>query len=125
MIETTTVEAPTNGASAGITSGAICGLTAITIADASPTASAAGLSRRPRAASAVISGAGCGSSTAILLRVEPEREPAFQHGAAHLAGADQQERAGEIGERMRFCSSIVVMAAFASCASVAHGCATD
>ena len=35
------------------------------------------------------------------VRVEAEREPAFQQGAAHLAGADEQEGSGKIGERMR------------------------
>ena len=40
MIETTTVEAATNGASVGITSGAVCGFTAITTAATSPTAPA-------------------------------------------------------------------------------------
>ena len=52
--------------------------------------------RTPRAASAAISGAGCGSWIATFVRIEPEREPAFQHRAAHLAGADEHERAGEV-----------------------------
>ncbi len=71
MIESTTVEAPTNGASPGITAGAVCGLTASTMADTSPTASAEGLRRRPPAASAVSSLPGCGSSTAIFFGSRP------------------------------------------------------
>ena len=39
-------------------------------------------------------------SPAILRGIEAEREPAFQHRAAHLAGADQHQRAGEVAERL-------------------------
>src|SRR5262249_32724614 len=71
MIETTTLAAPTNGATAGIASGAVCGLTATTTAATSPTASGAALRRRPCAVSAEISGEGCGSSTATLAAARP------------------------------------------------------
>src|ERR1700726_4926664 len=64
MIETMTVERPTNGAAAGTTSAATCGFTAITMTAGSGTAAGAGLSLTPRAASAEISGEGCGSITA-------------------------------------------------------------
>ncbi len=39
---------------------------------------------------------GCGSSTATLRGIETEPQPAFEHGGAHLAGADQDQTAGEI-----------------------------
>ena len=58
----------------------------------------AGLSRTPRAASAAISADGLRLEDGDLRGIEPEREPAFQHRAAHLAGADQHERAGEVAE---------------------------
>ena len=48
MIDTTTVAAPTNGASAGMTSGATCGLTATITAATSPIRSRGGLRRTPR-----------------------------------------------------------------------------
>ena len=83
-----------SGFSVGTTSAASCGLIAMTMTLG--VVDRAGLIRTPRAASAAISSAGCGSSTAIFVRIEPEREPALQHRAAHLAGADQHERAGEV-----------------------------
>ena len=58
----------------------------------------AGLSRTPRAASAAISSDGFGSIDGDLRGIEAEREPAFQHRAAHLAGTDQHQRAGEVAE---------------------------
>src|SRR5215475_1700568 len=71
MMETTTVVGPKNGVSTGITSGALCGLTAITTAAASPTAPGVGLRRRPCRAQAVISLAGCGSIAAIFSGPRP------------------------------------------------------
>ena len=71
MMETTTVAGPTNGASVGITSGAVCGLTATTTAATSPTVSGDGLRRRPCRAQAVISLPGCGSIAAIFSGAKP------------------------------------------------------
>ena len=34
----------------------------------------------------------CGSITATFFGIEAEPQPAFEHGAAHLAGADQHQR---------------------------------
>jgi hypothetical protein len=33
-----------------------------------------------------------------LARIEPKPQPAFEQGAAHFAGADQNEQAGEIAQ---------------------------
>jgi hypothetical protein len=33
-----------------------------------------------------------------LARIEPKPEPAFEQSAAHFAGADQNEQAGEIAQ---------------------------
>ena len=71
MIDTTTVVAPTSGASAGMTSGATCGLTATITAATSPIRSRGGLRRTPRSASAVRSPAGAGSMTTIFLGASP------------------------------------------------------
>src|SRR6516165_7193765 len=71
MIESTTVAAPTWGASPGMTSPAICGLTAMMIADASPMLPAGGLRRRPRLAKALNSRAGLGSRTAKFRASRP------------------------------------------------------
>ena len=101
MIETTTVAAPTNGASAGITSGAICGFTATTTAATSPSAPGDGLRRRPRRAQRRDLARGLRLDHGDLLGAKPERQPALQHGAAHLARADQQDGSGQIAERFR------------------------
>ena len=71
MMDTTAVAPPTNGASVGMTSPATCGLTAITTAATSSTASRDGLRRRPRSRSAAISRLGCGSITAIISAASP------------------------------------------------------
>src|SRR6516165_7367173 len=76
MMDTTTVAPPTNGASTGMASSAVCGLTATTTAATSPTASRDALRRRPRALSAAISRLGCGSITAMFLGASPS---ASQH----------------------------------------------
>ena len=98
MIETTTVAGPIIGASAGKASAAICGFTAMTIAAAFFSVSGSGLSRTPRAASAAIGGAGWGSNTAILPGARAGLQPALEQGAAHLAGAAQNDRAGEVAQ---------------------------
>src|SRR6185369_2546297 len=69
MIETTSVEEPTNGFSSGPASGKVCGFTATTSVSAD-TASF-GLSRTPLAASALISSDGCGSTTTARLASSP------------------------------------------------------
>ena len=33
-----------------------------------------------------------------LARIEPARQPAVEHGGAHLAGAEQHQTAGKFGE---------------------------
>ena len=57
----------------------------------------------PRRASALIALPGCGSITASFFGGEPARDPAVEHGGAHLAGADQDERADGF-ERLGFTS---------------------
>src|SRR5215467_15709174 len=64
MIETTTVEGDIREATCGMISGAICGLTAMTIASGQIEAGA-GLIRTPRAERASIDAAGCGSITTM------------------------------------------------------------
>jgi hypothetical protein len=71
MIETTSVEDPTNCFSAGPASRNICGLTATTRVATSPISFAVGLSRTPFAASALISWEGCGSIAATRLGSSP------------------------------------------------------
>ena len=100
MIESTTVERPTSGASGGTASGATCGLTAMMMAAASPSSALSGLRRSPRPASAAISRCGLRLKHGDLAGVNAEAQPAFQHGPAHLAGADQDDRAGEAVERL-------------------------
>ena len=73
MIETTSVDGAIMGAAAGTTSAATCGLTAMTMAAALGSPRMAGLSRRPRSASAVICGDGCGSITATFAGPSPKR----------------------------------------------------
>ena len=53
----------------------------------------------PFCESATISEDGCGSITTTFCRIESEREPALQHGAAHLAGADQRQNADIVESR--------------------------
>jgi len=69
ITETATVPGPTRPFNAGTTSAATCGLTAMTITDASPID--AGLMRTPRGASAAMSGAGCGSWIATFAGSSP------------------------------------------------------
>ena len=102
MIETTTVLASISAASGGSASGAVCGFTAMTRAATGADDRRFGLMRTPRLPSALIACDGCGSSTTIFFGVSSRREPAVQHGAAHLAGADQHERAGNGGEGVCF-----------------------
>src|SRR5712691_6696900 len=71
MIDTTTVDGPTNRAMAGTTSPATCGLTAMTMTAGSGIACGPGLSLSPRAASPVIAGVGCGSITATRAGASP------------------------------------------------------
>ena len=94
ITDTATVPGRTSAFSPGTTSAATCGLTAMTITRASSTdgridAHAARRERRDLRR-------GLRLLDRDLLRIEPEREPAFQHRAAHLAGADQHQRAGEV-----------------------------
>jgi hypothetical protein len=72
MIERTTVSSRINGASLANTCGATCGLTAMTIALAA-NVSSAGLMRRPRWPSVMISGAGSGSIATMRSNVRPRR----------------------------------------------------
>ena len=97
MIETARVPSPASGLSVGTTVAASCGLIAMTMTLASVDrcridAHAARLQRRDL-------GGRLRLEDGDLVRIEPEREPAFQHRAAHLAGADQHERAGEVLRR--------------------------
>ena len=71
MIETTSVDDPTNGFSAGPASRNICGFTATTSVAALPMSCGDGLRRMPLAASALISSEGCGSITATRLASSP------------------------------------------------------
>ena len=71
MIETTRVEGPTNGFSAGPASPNICGLTATTRVATSRVSFVDGLRRMPFAASAPISAEGCGSITATRFGSSP------------------------------------------------------
>ena len=113
MIETASVPDRSADLSVGTTVAASCGLIAITITLASSTV--AGLMRTPRAASAAISSAGRGSTTAIFCGSSPSASQPSQHRAAHLAGADEHERAGEVAE----CDI-----ASPSCLAVVHARAT-
>ena len=69
MIETTSVFGPTIFFSAGPASRNICGFTATTSVSAVP--ASFGLTRTPLAASALISGDGCGSITTTRLASRP------------------------------------------------------
>ena len=71
MIETTSVDDPTNGRSCGPASRNICGFNAITNAATAPISFGAGLSRTPFAASALISSEGYGSITATRFASSP------------------------------------------------------
>ena len=92
MIETTTVAAPTNGASVGIDLGRDLRLDRDhdggDLADRVPGRIEAQAALRQRGQVAAPAAA---RSRRRCSGVEPERQPAFQHGAAHLAGADQDE----------------------------------
>src|SRR6186713_237322 len=70
MIESASVERPTNGPIAGIASGAFCGFTAITTALASEI-TLRGLIVTPRRASALMAFVGCGSTTTSLRGSSP------------------------------------------------------
>ena len=71
MIETTSVDGPVNGLNVAPASRNDCGFTATTSVSTSPVSCAAGLSRMPCAASAPISGEGCGSITTTRLASRP------------------------------------------------------
>ena len=71
MIETTSVDGPVNGLNVAPASRNDCGFTATTSVSTSPASFAAGLSRMPCAASALISGEGCGSITTTRLASRP------------------------------------------------------
>ena len=70
MIESTSVPLPTWGESAGTASGAVCGLTAITMAEAA-CGLPFGLSLSPRRVSALTDLPGCGSSTTSFFGASP------------------------------------------------------
>ena len=71
MIETTSVDDPANGRNCGPASPNVCGFTAITSAATVPISLGTGLSRTPRAASALISSDGYGSITATRFASNP------------------------------------------------------
>ena len=101
MIDSTTVAASDSGASDGITSAAVLGLDG--------EHDGGGRARRiRRRIEAQPASSQCRKLTRRLrldhdhsFGIEPERKPAVQHGAAHLAGADQHDGAGQPGERAR------------------------
>ena len=94
MIETTSVDGATRAFSVRPASRKDCGFTATTSVSTVP--ASFGLSRMPLAASALISADGIGSITTTRLGVEPAREPARQHRAAHLARAGECDGAGDV-----------------------------
>ena len=71
MIDTTSVPGAINGFNAGPASRNICGFTAITSAATPPNSPDGGLSRTPRAASALMSSDGYGSITAMRFASSP------------------------------------------------------
>ncbi len=71
MIETTSVDGPTNGFNKAPASRNDCGFTATTSVSTSPASLADGLRRMPWAVSALISADGCGSITTTRLASSP------------------------------------------------------